>query len=250
MILTVGLNDYEIDVTKNFTPTYLRAIKFSKSISGKVFAQDMGSEFDRYSVSIKLIGDRVDIDEIALVLASHNGQVTLDTQGLPVIGTGINYSTPFTCNYSFNKWDVEDVITGTIDLFLNITSQVVYDLTIPNTLPTLIYDFPINRNAFQGKNNFDSMAIGGSGVNFLLNIYGDPEYSQETNVKMKLTYLEFAQLHRFIASNRATPFNITTSAALNLFLNSTTTSVIITNFTYKMSTLKMWDVSITLAKNE
>jgi hypothetical protein len=248
MILTIGSNDYEIDVNNDFNPLYSPAITSQALANGNYFFADRGAEFDRRSVSFDIVGEIADINDIVSVLKDHKGNVSIDTNGLHLFGSGLDYSSAIECNYTISNYNIEDIRTSEIKVTLSAVNDIPFLISVPSTQPKFIYSMPFERNVKQVKNNFQSMQLGGErGASILVNSVDSVLSENVVKLNTTLFHSEFANLFKFIYTNRATPFTVNTT--FKLFFNSLSNSVILTNFTFKPSGAKLWEVSFNLVKN-
>jgi hypothetical protein len=140
-------------------------------------------------------------------------------------------------------------LTATVKLKVRVVSAIAYDLSIPATLPTLLYQWPIAREINVQKSQFDSIDQGDYGEVVRVDSSGDPIKAEVAGIKLKMHDSEFGELHRYLADQRGDTIAINTNVCLELFLNSTSNNVKVTKFTYKPDGVKHWDVSMTLVNN-
>ena len=250
MIITADGNAKTVNIQKSFTPVFNRALKFITSLNGKSQVSDRGANADKYECTFTVIGNTADINALVTDLYNNTGQVLIDTEGSKIFGTGVDHSGVFTCNL-LNKpvYPVRDLLTATVKLKVRVVSAIVYDLSIPATLPTLLYKWPIGREINVQKSQFDAIDQGDFGEVVRVDSSGNPIKSEVAKISMKQKASEFGELHRYIADQRGNTIAINTNVCLELFLNSTSNNVKVTNFTYKPNGFNHWDVSMTLVNN-
>jgi len=71
--------------------------------------------------------------------------------------------------------------------------------------------------------------------------------SEIATIKVSLKTAIMGQLHHFLSVQRGVAFPLTTSN-IKLFLNSTTSNVIVTKFSFKRRNVNFWDATLTLVK--
>ena len=250
MIITANGNSKTVSIQKSYTPVFKRALKFITSLNGKTQVSDRGADADKYECTFTVIGNTADINLLVTDLYNNTGQVLIDTQGATIFGTGVDHSGVFTCNL-LNKpvYPVRDLLTATVKLKVRVVSAIVYDSGIPATLPTLLYKWPINKEINVQKSQFDAIEQGEFGEVVRVDSSGVPIKAEAVKVNIHLKEQEFGELHRYIADQRGSTIAINTNVCLELFLNSTSNNVKITNFTYKPDGIKHWDVSMTMVNN-
>jgi len=250
MIITANSTPHTVDIRESFTPIFKRAIKFITSLNGKYQPSDRGAVSDKYECVFTVIGDIADINDLVDDLYLNSGQLTIDTQGGKIFGTGVDHSGTFTCNLlNKPKYPIRDLRTATVQLKVRVVSPIVYDSGIPATLPTLFYQWPVNREINVQKSPFDAIEVGDFGNVTRVDSLGVAIKSEVANVKFKQKDDEFGRLHRFVAATRGDSFLLNTETCLELFLNSTSESVKIIDFKYKPDGIKYWDVTMKLVNN-
>jgi len=251
MIINANGTNHTVNIEKKFKPVYTRALKFVTTLNGKTQVSDRGEDADKYDCTFTVIGDTAGINTLVSNLWLEKGQITIDTDGAKIFGTGIDHSGIFTCNILSKPiaYPVRDLLTSTVKLRVRVVSAIVYNTSITAVLPTLFYQWPIGRDINVQKIPYDSISFGDYGVNVRVDGAGNPIKSEIAKIKLKQTDDEFGQLHRAVALTRGATFELDTSVCLELFLGSTSTNVKILDFKYSPNGLKFWDVSITLANN-
>ena len=241
---------HNVDIRKDFKPVYIRSLKFATAMNGKVQVSDRGDDADKYECTFTVIGDTADIETLAENIYKDVDQLLILTNGIKLFGEGLDHSGSFYVNLVSGVIDypIRDLLTSTLTLKVRVVSAVTYDTSIPATLPDLHYQHPIKRKITSQKSYFDSIAFGDYGA-----IYrgagSAPTKVEEVTVSLDMTSEQFGQLHRFVAVTRGDSFTLDTSVCLELFLNSTSTSVKITKFSYSPNDAKNWRASITLVNN-
>jgi hypothetical protein len=250
MIITANSVVHNVDIRKAFTPVYKRALKFITSLGGKTQVSDRGENSDKYECTFTVIGNTADINSLVSDLYENSGQITIDTEGGKIFGTGVDHSGVFTCNL-LNKpvYPVRDLLTATVKIKVRVVSVIVYDSGIPATLPTLLYKWPVGREVNVQKSTFDTIDQGDFGQVVRVDSSGDPIKAEVAKISLNQKEEDFGQLHRFVAAQRGNTVAINTNVCLELFLNSTSNNVKITKFTYKPDGFRNWDVSMTLVNN-
>jgi hypothetical protein len=249
MIITANGTPHTVDIEKRFRPVYIRALKFITSMSGKTQVSDRGANADKYECTFTVIGDIADIDALVADLENETEQITIDTEGLKIFGSGIDHSGTFICNVGGVVTDqIRDLVTSTVTLRVRVVSPIVYDSSIPVTLPTLYYQWPVGREVNRQSNEFDTISIGDYGKSIKVSGASTPIKGQVTTFQLKQKADEFGQLHRFVADTRGSSFTINTSN-LEIFRGSTSETVKITRFDYTPDDFNFWDVTITMVAN-
>ena len=249
MIITANSVPHTVDIEKKFKPTYIRALKFITSMSGKTQDSDRGADADKYECTFTVIGDINDIDSLVADLEAENEQITIDTEGLKIFGSGIDHSGTFICNIGgIIRNPIRDLVTSTVTIRVRVVSPIVYDGSIPVTLPTLFYQWPVGREINHQSNEYDSLSIGDYGKAVKVDSLSVAVKGEIASFSLKQKDSEFGQLHRFVADTRGSNFTINTSN-LELFLGSTSETVKITRFDYTPDGFNFWDVDITMVNN-
>lgn len=249
MIITANSVPHTVDIEKKFRPSFIRSLKFITSMSGKTQVSDRGADEDKYECTFTVIGDIADIDSLVTDLEAENGQITIDTEGLKIFGSGVDHSGTFICNIGgVIRNPIRDLVTSTVTLRVRVVSPIVYDGSIPVTLPALFYQWPVGREINHQTNEYDSLSIGDYGKAVKVDAVGDAIKGEIASFTLKQKDSEFGELHRFVADTRGASFTLNTSN-LELFLGSTSESVKITRFDYVPDGFNFWDVTLTLVNN-
>lgn len=250
MIITANGNSHTVDISAKFTPTYIRKIKFFNSLNGKTQVSDRGANSDKYECSFTVLDDTAKVEALVNDLYLNQGQITIDTEGGKIFGSGVDHSGVFTCNL-LNKpsYPIRDLLTSSVNLKVRVVSAITYNLGIPATLPTLLYQWPVSREINVQKSNFDSIDFGDFGSVTRVDSTGVSLKAETVKVKFNMKDSEFGQLHRYLAEQRGSTIAINTSAVLELFLNSTSNNVKVTQFNYAPNGFNFWDVELTLVNN-
>jgi len=251
MIITTNGNSHTVDIQRTWTPLYKRAIKFYSSFSGVVDSSDRGSTSDKYSCTFTVIDETAIINSLVDDLSKEDTQITLDTEGVKLFGQGIDHSGLFTCNVINNSkpYPIINKLQSTMTITVTVVSAITYDSAYATTLPQFIYEWPIERNIEVIYSNFDTPSTGDYGTVSINDPDGNILNTETVKISMKLFNSEFGQLHRFIANQRASSFTLSTSSFLELFLNSNSENVIITNFTYKPIQYNLWAVTLSMTNS-
>jgi hypothetical protein len=248
MIITTSNNVIDVDVKSSFTPYWDMAIKFYESFSGKTLSSDRGISSDKFGSTFIIVGSKADIEAIAEDIKNEISQITIQLSGEPIFGTAIDYSSPFICNVlNTVSYPIVDFVTAELELKISVVSPIVYLSAIPSTLPTLIYENKIERKIDYNKTAFSSPSQGDYGLTVITDGLRVALHKEIAIVKVNLKSDIMAQLHKFLSLQRGVAFTLTTSN-INLFLNSTSSSVIVTKFVYNRSNLKFWNAELTLVK--
>lgn len=250
MRINIDSTWYDVDILKTFKPTYRQSTKFTRSINGKYRGSDRGVLSDKFATTFTIIGDIADINILASALYLEAGTVIVDAEGAQIFGSAIDYSSTFFALASKpTNYNIRDLVTATITLSIIPTKVPEYLSSVSATLPDLFYQWPVNRSLndrntpqrpLNDDNNYTTVIVDGS---------GDPIKSESATVRFDMTGDEFAQLQKFHGVNRLTPFTLNTSVCLELFLNSTSTSVIITKLGFKPNGIDRWTASLILVNN-
>jgi hypothetical protein len=248
MIITTSNNVFAVDVKSIFTPYWSRGIKFYESFSGKTLSSDRGINSDKFGSTFTIVGAKSEIENIANDITREISQITIQLDGEPIFGTAIDYSLPFVCNV-VNKvsYPIVDFVTAELELTVSVVSPIVYLGAVPSTLPELIYDNQIARDVNYKKTAFSSPSLGDYGLTVVTDGIRVPLYKEVAVVNVSLKSDKMSQLQKFLSIQRGDSFTLTTSN-IKLFLNSTSSNVIVTNFTYSRSNLKLWKAELKLAK--
>lgn len=245
---------HTVNIESGFTPKYTRALKFITALNGKTQVSDRGADSDRYEVKLKVIGDNADIEALADDIRADKNYILIDCY-VPIFGTGIDYTSGISVNVKNGVvvYPVRDLITSTLELDVKAIVPMSYDLTVSPTLPDLNIQHPVNRKIITKKTPFESMKIGAYdydyGVSSMVQSGGSPIVSESVTFSVSCDSDDFAKIHRFVATTRGNSFTLDTSVCLELFLNSTSTSVKITNFSYKPDGVKNWKATFTMINN-
>lgn len=251
MIITANAIQHNVDILKTFAPAFNPAFKFVKAMNGKYRGSDRGIEADKYSSTINIIGDISDINDLASNLRLEKGQITVDTEGAEIFGPAIDYTSPIICNI-LNKptsYPIRDLLTATLKLNVKPTTALTYDGAVPTTLPELFYQWPVSRQVGDGGQPFTTLKSGDFGNSVLVDNGSVAIKSELAKVKFLMTTDEMAQLQRFVSVNRLATFLLTTEVCLELFLGSTSTTVMITDFKFAPSGINYWNSTLTLVNN-
>jgi len=250
MIITANSIANSVEVNSKFKPTYIRALKFITAMSGKTLVSDRGENADKYECTFTVVGGLDDISSLVTNLNAETGQIIIDTEGGKIFGSGIDYTGTFTCNVmNIIEYPIRDLVTALVTIKVRVVSPIVYNASIPTTLPELFYDWPVKRSINKQKTPFQALEQGDFGNSTRVDSTGTPFNSQSVTVRLRATDEEFGQLHRFVADKRGDTFTLNTGVCLELFLNSTSESVIITNFKYTPDGFKFWNVEMTMVNN-
>jgi len=249
MIITFSdLTAYTVDIEKSYQPAWFRAIKFYSSFSQSILNSDRGIDSDKYSCSFSIIGD---IDDLKLIATSLNGekkQITIDTEGEKIFGPAIDHTSVFTCNILNDvSYPIRDILTVTIPLSVQVVSPVVYDGAVSSILPELFYQLPVNRLISFHKRPFSATTQGDYGNMVRVDSSGDTINAETATIEINQTGDELAQLQKYLSTKRGDSFIITTTN-IELFLNSLSTSVIATAFSFRQTSVKFWTATLTLVK--
>ena len=249
MIITVDSTQYTVDIERVFTPTYIQSTTFITGYNGNTQVSDRGLLRDKYLSKIKVIGDRADIEAIADSLYNETDTIDIDTQGKEIFGPAIDYSSPFTCLVK-NKlsYPIRDLLTATIEL--TVQPRLFAYVAQPAYTDAPFYQFPIKRDVSKTRSTSDSIITGGTtNTSTLVNNSLDPIKTEISSFSLDMSRDELAKLQYFYGvTNRGATFTLDTDTSLELFLNSISTSVKITKFSFKPKNFKFWTVNMTVVR--
>jgi len=249
MIITFSdLTAYTVDIQPSYQPSWSRAIKFYSSFSQSLLSSDRGINSDKYNCSFSIIGDIDDLKLIATSLNSEKKQITIDTEGEKIFGPAIDHTSVFTCNILNEvSYPIRDILTSTLQISIQAVSNIVYDGSVSAVLPELFYQLPVNRLISFHKRPFSASTQGDYGNMVRVDNLGNVINAETATIVLDQTTEELAQLQKFLSTQRGYPFILTTTN-IELFLNSLSTSVVVTSFSFKQVNVKFWTASLTLVK--
>lgn len=251
MIITANGNAHTVDILKDYRPVYNRALKFFQSYNGKTQVSDRGANADKYKCSFTVIGDISDINDLVTDLYNETGQVTINTEGFKIFGSGIDHSGNFDCNISAQdyKYPIRDIKKSLIQLTVDVVSQIVYDSSVAIELPELLHQFPVDRSVSRRSNAFQSISYGDYGNSVSTDSTANVLESQVYPAKFNMRNADFAKLHRYVANLRGNSFTLNTNAHFEPFLGSTSESVKVLSFRYRPDGINRMNVEMELVNN-
>jgi hypothetical protein len=248
MIIDIGGVQTSIDVKVGFSPLITRAIKYQTLSEGTLKERDKGEQADKHSSSFSIPGDSVNIEALAEELWDHNGQVSLTVdRAAEVFGPAVDYSSPILCNVLRDPLNYRktDILTAGIALRVQVVGPLTYRAEIPAGLPTLRYQFPIDREFSKAPSTFISANNTDYGVAQRVDSSGDNVKVEKVSFTVRQTRDQAAQIQKFMRTQRATPYTLETSDCLTLFFTSNSTSVKFTAFSMKRKKYNLYEVRLT-----
>lgn len=248
MIINVNSQNFNVDILKDFSLKYTRAIKFQNTYNGSLFVSDRGRTSDKYDSTITVLDS--DVSSLVDALYQDQGTLTIDTEGFEIFGAGIDYSSPIECLYKSKSYPIRDTVLSKVVIDLRPVTELAFDGGVVSEFPTIYYKPTIDRKVDVYKNNYDAIKIGDYGTLSSIDNLGNNLKRESVSFTITMEKEDCEKLHKYLATTArgnsfALPYN---ELVMSLFIDDSVKNVKCTNFTMKRDSSKFWEVGLTLVK--